>query len=51
MDKLAPKTFGVDGLSTKLIKTTKAILTKPITLIINQMLNTGIFADQLKLQI
>ncbi len=44
IDKLAPKTsFGFDGLSTKLIKTTKAILTKPITLIINQMLNTGIF--------
>ncbi len=34
---------------TKLIKTTKAILTKFITLIINQMLNTGIFPDQLKM--
>ncbi len=50
IDKLAPKTsFGFDGFSIKLIKTTKAMLTKPITLIINQMLNTGIFPDQLKI--
>ncbi len=50
IEKLEPKTsFGFDGLSTKLIKTTKAIMTKHITLIINEKLNTGIFPDQLKI--
>ncbi len=37
-----------DGISTKLIKTIKMSLIRPITLIINQMLNTGIFPDKLK---
>ncbi len=51
IDKLAPKTScGFDGISTKLIKTIKtAILVGPVTLIINQMLNTGIFPDKLKI--
>lgn len=50
IDKLAPKTsFGFDGLSTKLIKTVKDALIKPITIIINQMINTGIFPDKLKI--
>ncbi len=44
VDKLAPKTScGFDGISSKTIKTIKATLIKPITLIINQMLTTGIF--------
>ena len=50
VDKLAPKTScGFDGISTKTIKTIKAALIKPITLIINQMLTTGIFPDKLKI--
>ncbi len=48
--KLAPKTnFSYDSLSTKLLKTVKDALIRPITIIINQMLNTGIFPDKLKL--
>ncbi len=43
IDKFAPKSsFGFDGISTKLIKTIKVSLIRPLTLIINQMLNTGI---------
>ncbi len=50
IDKFPPKTsFGFDGLSTKLVKTVKDALIKPITIIINQMLNTGIFPDKLKI--
>ncbi len=50
IDKLAPKTSsGFDGISTKLLKTVKEALLKPITLIINQMLFTGIFPDKLKI--
>jgi hypothetical protein len=40
---------GFDGISTKLIKQSKHIFIRPLTIIINQMLNTGIFPDQLKL--
>ncbi len=49
IDKLAPKCrcrFG--GISSKIIKMLKVSQTKPITLIINQILNTGIFPDKLK---
>ncbi len=50
VDKLALKTScSFDGISTKTIKTIKAALIKHITLIINQMLTTGIFPDKLKL--
>ncbi len=51
IDKLAPKTsFGFDGISSKLIKkTVKDALTKPITIIINQMLTTGMFPDKLNI--
>ena len=38
-----------DDISPKLIKFLKPILTKPITVIINQMLNTGFFPDKLKI--
>lgn len=49
IDKFAPKTScGFDGISTKLIKTIKTALLSPLTTIINQMLNTGIFPDKLK---
>ncbi len=50
IDKLAPKTIcGFNGLSTKLIKTIKAALLRPITVIINQMINNGTFPDKLKI--
>ncbi len=43
INKLSPKaSYGVDEISTKLLKTIKVTLVKPITMIINQMLNTRI---------
>ncbi len=41
--------FGWDGISTKLLKSIQDILSGSLTIIINQMLNTGIFPDKLKL--
>ena len=38
----------MDGISPKLLKTIKNELIKPVTLIINQCINTGIFLDKLK---
>ncbi len=50
IDKLAPNiSFGFDGISSKLIKTVTDALIKPMTIIINQMLTTGIFPDKLKI--
>ncbi len=50
IDKLAPKSScGFDGLSTKLVKTVKNAVVTPITCIVNQMLNTGIFPEKLKI--
>lgn len=50
IDKLTPKcSTGFDGISTKLTKMIKDAILKPVTMIINQMLNTGIFPDQLKI--
>ena len=40
---------GTDGISNKLIKTAKNELIKPSTIIINQMLHTGIFPESLKI--
>ncbi len=40
---------GFDGISSKIIKMLKVSLAKPITLIINHMLNTGIFPAKLKI--
>ena len=40
---------GIDGLSNQLIKMAKNVLVKPLTIIINQMIVTGIFPDQLKI--
>ncbi len=49
MDALKPKTStGWDGLSVKLVKSIKTDIVKPLTFIINQMLETGIFPDKLK---
>ncbi len=50
INKLSPKTsYGVYEISTKLLKTIKVTLVKPITLIINQMHNTGIFPNKQKI--
>ncbi len=50
INKLSPKTsFGFDGVSSKLLKSIKTTIIKPITIIINQMINTGIFPDKLKI--
>ena len=38
----------IDGISNNLIKTAKYVFAKPLTLIINQMLYSGIFPEQLK---
>ena len=40
---------GYDGLSTKLLKILEPALTKSLTLLINQVLTTGIFPDKLKI--
>ena len=49
IDSLKPKTStGVDGISNKLLKFIKCGIPKPLTIIINQMLNVGIFPDLLK---
>ena len=39
---------GIDGISNNLIKTAKFVFAKPITLIINLMLYSGLFPEQLK---
>ncbi len=50
IDKLSLKTsFGFDCISTKLVKTAQNVLIRPLVIIINQMLNTGIFPDKLKI--
>ena len=38
-----------DNISTKLIKSAKKILTKPLTLLVNQMLNSSQFPSELKI--
>ena len=50
IDRLQPKSsHGIDNMSTKLLKTVKSEICKPITLIINQSLVTGIFPNKLKI--
>ena len=49
IDRLKNKeSSGIDKLSYKHIKATKNVIAKPLTLMINQMFNTGIFPDKLK---
>ena len=49
IDNLSSKTScGFDDISLKLLKFLKPVLATPITIIINQMLNTGIFPYKLK---
>ena len=40
---------GIDGISNQLLKSAKNVLVKPITTIVNQMIVTGIFPDNLKI--
>ena len=40
---------GLDGISSKLIKIIEPAIIKPLTLLINQVLNTGMFPDELKI--
>ncbi len=50
INKLSLKiSFGFDGISAKLLKSIKTAVIKPIMIIINQMINTGIFPDKLKI--
>ena len=45
----AKSSSGVDKLSNKVIKHIQEIKAEPLTIIINQMLNTGLFPDSLKI--
>ena len=50
IDKLPSKTSsGVDGISTNLLKYITYLISKPLTLIMNQCLETGIFPSKLKI--
>ena len=50
IDHLSPKTsYGFDGISTILFKQCKKAIIKPLQIIINQALTTGIFPDKLKI--
>ena len=50
IDKLKNKaSYGHDNISTKLIKSAKKVLTKPLTLLADQMLNSGQFPSELKI--
>ena len=49
IDRLKNKSSkGIDGISNNLIKTAKYVFAKPLTLLINQMLYSGIFPEQQK---
>ena len=49
IDRLKNKeSSGIDRLSNKHLKAAKNLLAKPLTILINQMLNTGIFPSKLK---
>ena len=50
IDKLKNKSScGHDNISNKLIKQSKDVLVKPLTLLVNQMLSSGCFPDDLKI--
>ena len=40
---------GIDGISTKLLKNIKHVIYKPITMLINYSLNSGVFPTLLKI--
>ena len=45
----AKNSSGCDGISSKLLKVIEPVIIKPLTLLINQVLNSGIFPDKLKI--
>ena len=45
----AKSSSGCDGISSKLLKVIEHVVIKPLTLLINQVLNSGIFPDTLKI--
>ena len=45
----AKSSSGCDGISSKLLKVIEPVIIKPLTLLINQVLNSGIFPDKLKI--
>ena len=50
IDKLKNKSSsGYDGISNTILKSIKSVIINPLTLIINQMVETGIFSDVLKI--
>ena len=50
INDLKPKTStGVDSVSNKLLKFVKNVISEPLSIIINQMLKSGIFPDSLKI--
>ena len=50
IDSLKPKTsYGIDSISNKLLKLIKLEIIEPLTLIINQTLDTGSFPNKLKI--
>ena len=50
INNLPPKSSsGCDGISSKLLKVIAPVIIKPLTLLINQVLNTGTFPDKLKI--
>ena len=49
VDNVSRSSSGVDSISNKLIKYVKDVILEPLTVIINQMLNVGIFPDSLKI--
>ena len=52
IDSLYPKTStGIDNISSKLLKRTKDSITAPLTIIINQMMTSGIFPGALKTKV
>ena len=50
IDKFKNKmSSGIDGISNSIVKLSKHVLVKPLVIMINQMLNIGIFPSQLKI--
>ena len=45
----AKSSSGYDGISSKLLKLIEPVINKPVTLLINQVLNSGIFPAKLKI--
>ena len=49
INNLPTKNCGFDGISTKLLKVIEPVILKSLTLLINQVLYSGVFPDKLKI--